>query len=251
MKNKIKEKILTIGGWVTIGSPIVAEIFSRAGFDWVVIDLEHSVTDYEVAGNLIRTVDLCGITPLVRLTSNDPDQIKRVMDAGAHGIIVPTVNTPEEAIAAVSATRYAPKGIRGVGLGRAQGYGVKFEEYFEWQKKESVVMVMIEHKNALQNIDQILSVSGVDGFFIGPYDLSASLGIPGDFENPVFVEALDFIQAAGIKHKCNIGIHIVEPDLNQLEKRITEGYNFIAYGVDIRMLDISARLGANYARKKR
>jgi 2-keto-3-deoxy-L-rhamnonate aldolase RhmA len=245
MKNKLKEKKFTVGGWITIGSPIIAEIFSRAGFDWVVVDLEHSVTGLEMAGDLIRTIDLCGGTPLVRLTSYSPDQIKRVMDAGAHGIIVPNVNTKETAIQAVAATRYPPLGFRGVGLGRAQGFGVKFAEYFEWQKTEPIVIAMIEHKDAVLNIDEILDVPGLDGFLVGPYDLSASLGVPGDFENPIFLRALNLILESGLRKKCIVGIHIVEPDLKQLEETKLKGYNFIAYGVDIRMLDISARAGIN------
>jgi len=219
MQNKIKKKFFTVGGWITIGSPIIAEIFSRAGFDWVVVDLEHSVIGLEMAGDLIRTIDLCGATPLVRLTSNNPDQIKRVMDAGAQGIIVPNVNTKEIAIQAVAATRYAPLGFRGVGLGRAQGFGVKFAEYFEWQKTAPIVIAMIEHKDALTNIDEILNVPGLDGFLVGPYDLSASLGVPGDFKNPIFTNALNGILESGLRKKCIVGIHIVEPDLKQLEDK--------------------------------
>ena len=174
-RSKIKEKVLTIGSWITIGHPAVAEIMANAGFDWLVIDLEHSVIGIEKAGELIRVIDLCGISPLVRVTSNNPDQIKRLMDSGAHGIIVPMVNSYEDAVKAVSATRYQPKGTRGVGLGRAQGYGTKFGEYFEWQKNGPIVIVQIEHIDAIKQIDKILTVPGVDGFLIGPYDISCSI----------------------------------------------------------------------------
>jgi len=241
--NNIKKRKLTLGGWITMQDSAVAEIMSKAGLDWVVVDLEHSATNLESAAHLIRTIDLCGAIPLVRLTSNNPDQIKRVMDLGAHGIIVPNVKTQEDAVEAVSATRYAPLGNRGVGLGRAQGYGVEFHDYFEWQKNESVVIAMIEHVDALENLSSILSVPGIDGFLIGPYDLSASLGMPGEFENPKFISALNFIRNEGIKRKCIVGIHIVEPDLNLLKKCISDGYNFIAYSVDIRILDVSIRNG--------
>src|SRR5438067_833823 len=108
LREKLKARTLTLGSWISIGHPAVAEILAKAGFEWLVIDLEHSVIGIETAGELIRIIDLCGVDPLVRLTSNDADQIKRVLDAGAHGIVVPMVNTAEEAARAVAATRYAP-----------------------------------------------------------------------------------------------------------------------------------------------
>ncbi len=243
LRNKINSRTLTLGSWISIGHPTIAEIMAKAGFDWLVVDLEHSVISIDVAGDLIRTIDLCGVAPLVRLTSNDPDQIKRVMDAGAHGIIVPMVNTPEEAARAVAATRYAPRGSRGVGLGRAQGYGVNFRDYLQWQSDGPVVIVMIEHKDAIDQLEEILKVPGVDGLFIGPYDLSCSLGIPGQFEQAGFISAMTRIRETGQRLGCPAGLHIVEPDLQQLEQTIREGYTFIAYSVDIRLLDVSVRQG--------
>lgn len=243
LRNKINSRVLTIGSWITLGHPAIAEIMAKAGFDWLVVDLEHSVISIDVAGDLIRTIDLCGVAPLVRLTSNDPNQIKRVMDAGAHGIVVPMVNTPAEAAQAVAATRYAPKGTRGVGLARAQGYGVNFQDYLNWQNDGPVVIVQIEHKEAVGRMEEILAVPGVDGFIIGPYDLSCSMGTPGQFEQPEFISAMTHIRETGKRLGCPAGLHIVEPDLQQLEQTIHEGYTFIAYSVDIRMLDVSARQG--------
>jgi len=243
LEKKLSSRVLTIGSWITIGHPAIAEIMARAGFDWLVVDLEHSVISIDVAGDLIRIIDLCGVAPLVRLTSNDPDQIKRVMDAGAHGIVVPMVNSAVEAARAVAATRYAPQGSRGVGLGRAQGYGVSYQDYLEWQRDGPVVIVQIEHKDAIDQLDDILTVPGVDGFIIGPYDLSCSMGLPGQFESPEFVDAIVRIREAGQRIGCPAGVHIVEPDLEQLEQKIREGFTFIAYSVDSRMLDVSARQG--------
>ena len=148
LKNKLKSNTLTIGSWISLGHTSIAEIMARAGFDWLVIDLEHTTIPIEQAGELIRVIDLCGAVPLVRLTSNHPDQIKRVMDAGAHGIVVPSVNSNDDAARAVAATRYAPRGNRGVGLARAQGYGVGFKEYLQWQAEGPVVIVQIEHRDA-------------------------------------------------------------------------------------------------------
>lgn len=246
LKSKLSRGEATVGSWITLGHPGIAEILARAGYDWLVVDLEHSVITIDVAADLIRVIDLCGVAPLVRLTSNNPDQIKRVMDAGAHGIVVPMVNTVTDAERAVSAVRYAPEGTRGVGLARAQGYGVEFKEYLEWQKDGVTVIVQIEHKDALAHLDEILTVQGVDGFIIGPYDLSCSMGLPGQFEHPEFVAAMDQILATGARLGIPAGLHIVEPDSERLAQSIRQGYRFIAYSVDIRLLDVSARQGINH-----
>lgn len=243
LKKNLKSNSLTVGSWITLGHTAIAEILARAGFDWLVVDLEHSVISIDVAGDLIRTIDLCGVVPLVRLTSNDTNQIKRVMDAGAHGIIVPMVNTPADATRAVAATRYAPAGFRGVGLARAQGYGVNFQDYLQWQSNGPVVIVQIEHKDAIDQLEEILTVPGVDGFIIGPYDLSCSMGIPGEFEHPEFAIAMKRILSTGLRLGCPSGLHIVEPDVARLRLTIAEGYRFIAYSVDMRMLDVVARAG--------
>jgi 2-keto-3-deoxy-L-rhamnonate aldolase RhmA len=243
LKDLLRAGRPTLGCWITLGNSGIAEILSRAGFDWVVVDLEHSVISIEQAGDLIRVIDLCGAAPLVRLTSNHPDQIKRVMDAGAHGIVVPMTNSAIDAERAVSAVRYPPEGSRGVGLARAQAYGPGFRDYFEWQRAESVVIVQIEHKDALEHLDAILTVPGVDAFIIGPYDLSCSMGIPGQFGHPAFVEALARILEAGQRLEIPAGLHVVEPDAEHLAESLRQGYRFIAYSVDIRLLDAGARRG--------
>jgi len=243
IRQKLQNGKVSIGSWISLGNTAIAEIFAKAGFDWLVIDLEHSVISIEVAGELIRTIDLCGISPLVRLTSNNKDQIKRVMDAGAHGIVVPMVNSEEDAINAVAATKYYPNGNRGVGLARAQGYGANFADYLEWQQNGPLVIVQIEHIDALSQLEQIFSVPGVDAYIIGPYDLSSSLGIPGDFNHPDFITAMKFIETTGQRLDKPGGLHIVEPDVEKLKESISLGYRFIAYSVDIRMLDVTARNG--------
>lgn len=249
LKDKLKSNALTVGSWISLGHPSIAEILAHAGFDWLVVDMEHTTISIEQAGELIRTIDLCGASPLVRLTSNHPDQIKRVMDAGAHGIVVPMVVSADDAARAVAATRYAPQGTRGVGLGRAQKYGPGFTDYLHWQQDGPVVIVQIEHQDALDQLESILSVPGVDGFIIGPYDLSCSMGMPGEFERPEFKAAMSLILSTGLKMGCVAGLHIVEPDQSRLRQVIAEGYRFIAYSVDIRMLDVSARAGIAVAKE--
>jgi 2-dehydro-3-deoxyglucarate aldolase len=218
----------------------------------LVVDLEHTTISLDQAGELIRTISLSGVPSLVRLTNNDANQIKRVMDAGAEGIIVPMVNNEGDAIKAVAATRYPPLGVRGVGLARAQRYGAAFKEYLSWQEDKGsgpIVVVQIEHIDAVENLEKILNVDGVDAFIIGPYDLSCSMGIPGEFNNPKFKEIMNVIIKVGNKLNAISGLHVVEPDIDKLNDAINTGYKFIAYSVDIRMLDVAARSGVNEARK--
>ena len=243
LKQKLRSGRATVGAWVTLGHPAIAEIMAAAGFDWVVVDLEHSVTSIERAAELIRAIDRYAAAPLVRLTSSNPDQAKRLMDAGAHGIIVPMVNTVMDARRAVEMVRYGPEGTRGVGLGRAQGYGARFQQYLAWQREEPIVVVQIEHIAAIEVLPEILSVPGVDGYFVGPYDLSCSMGRPGEFSHPEFTAAMDRIRTVGQQSGLPGGLHIVEPDTGALRQALADGHRFIAYSVDIRMLDVAARAG--------
>ncbi len=236
---------LSIGSWITLGHPAVAEIMATAGFDWLVVDLEHSAINIGQAEELIRTIDLKGTPALVRLSSNNAEQIKRVMDSGAQGVIVPMVKSPAEALAAVEATKYPPVGTRSVGLARAQGYGTRFSEYFQWQQENSAVIVQIEHILAVSNLEDILSVEGVDGYIVGPYDLSGSLGDPGNFGSEEFLSAMDEIRRVSKRLDVPGGVHIVEPDPESLRNCVNEGNKFIAYSVDTRILDIGCRSGLN------
>jgi len=250
LKSKLATRRLTLGSWITLAHPAIAEIMSRAGFDWLAVDLEHSVITVREAEELIRVIALSGVCPLVRLSDNDPVQIKRVMDAGAHGVIVPMVNSLSDAEQAVQAVRYPPKGKRGVGLARAQGYGSTFESYKKWLDEESVVVVQVEHIEAVENLEAILSVDGVDGFIVGPYDLSASLGVPGQFDHPSMKQAMDTLHSTVIASDKAAGIHVVEPDVEELLQRADEGYRFLAYSLDVRMLDSACRSGLDGIRSK-
>jgi len=238
---------LSIGSWIQLGHPAVAEIMASAGFDWLAIDLEHSTITLREAEDLIRVIDLKGVVPLVRLASNNAEQIKRIMDAGAHGVIVPMVKSQGEAHAAVRAVKYPPQGERSIGLARAQGYGVDFVRYFEWQRDQSLVVVQIEHIDAVNNLESILTVPGVDAYIVGPYDLSGSIGLPGEFQAPQFLEAMAQIRSVSEKLRVPGGVHIVEPDPQALKQAIDEGNRFIAYGVDTRMLDTACRKGLQSA----
>lgn len=249
LKNDLTRGRLTIGSWISLAHPAIAEIMARAGFDWLVVDLEHSVITIREAEELIRVIALCDVVPLVRLTANDPNQIKRVMDAGAHGIIIPMIKCMSEAQKAVSAVYYPIKGSRSVGLARAQGYGARFREYAQWLAEQAVVIVQIEHVEAVKHLEEIFPVNGVDGYIIGPYDLSASMGLPGQFDHPDVVAAIERIKEVGQAMKKPGGLHIVEPDVAELQRRIAEGFTFLAYSVDTRMLDTTCRAALNTIRE--
>jgi len=242
LKGKLARNELTIGSWITLAHSGVAELMAKTGaFDWLAIDMEHSVVELRDVQEMIQALDLSGVQPLVRLTSNDENQIKRVMDAGAHGVVVPLVNSKGDAERAVQSVYYPPLGTRGAGLARAQGYGASFQEYRKWLEKNAVVIAMIEHMKAVENINEILNVPGIDGYIIGPYDLSASLGVPGKFDDPLVIKAIQKIYAGGQVAEKAGGIHVVDPDLQALKKFIDDGFTFIGYGMDIRFLDAICR----------
>ena len=250
LKNKLQNQELTIGSWISLAHPAIAEIFCKAGYDWLTIDLEHSVISLKETEELIRIIDLHGVTPLVRLSSINETQVKRVLDSGAKGVIVPNIKNAHEVKTVHSWMNYPDQGgHRGVGLARAQAYGPGFKNYMSNCSNELSLIVQIESAQALENIDEILSCPEVDAFMVGPYDLSASLGIPGEFDHPKLKEALNSIYKAGKHHGKSSGTHVVEPNPEELSMKIEEGLNFIAYSVDFRMLDTCARSGTVHKSK--
>jgi 2-dehydro-3-deoxyglucarate aldolase len=160
------------------------------------------------------------------------------------------VNSVSDAEQAVQAVRYPPEGKRGVGLARAQGYGSSFDRYREWINRESVVIVQVEHIEAVDNLEAILSVEGVDGFIVGPYDLSGSLGVPGQFDHPSMKKSMERIRIVGLSSGKAFGIHVIEPNVEELRQRLAEGYSFVAYSLDIRMLDHACRTGLDAIRSE-
>jgi 2-keto-3-deoxy-L-rhamnonate aldolase RhmA len=232
-----------VGAWMALAHPGIAELLCAAGYDWVAIDLEHTTISLGEAEALIRVIDGRGVTPLVRLTSNDAQQIKRVLDAGAHGVIVPNIKSREELLRAFRAMHYPPRGERGVGLGRAQGYGASFQDYRAWLDEHAVLIAQVEHVDALANLEELFGSPELDAFLVGPYDLSASMGLAGQFEHPSFVAALAKIRAAAAAADKPAGYHVVEPDPEALRARVAEGYRLLAYSVDFRLLDVACRQG--------
>lgn len=247
LASKIKEKMRrgepSLGTWLSMAHPSIAEILAMAGYDWVVIETEHTAIDVSEVLPLIIAIEQRGSVPLVRLAWNDPIQAKAVLDSGAAGVLVPMVNSKADAELAVQMTKYPPLGFRGIGLARAQGYGENFNAYVQNANTDSLLIVIIEHKDAVANIEEILSVPGIDGTFIGPYDLSMSLGLPGQLNHPAVRDAKIKVRDATLAHGLIAGVHFVHPDTASADCRqaVTEGYRFIALGTDILFLGDSAR----------
>jgi 2-dehydro-3-deoxyglucarate aldolase len=250
LKERLKNRRLTIGSWITLGHPSIAEIMAKVGYDWLVVDMEHSAITLSEAQHLIQVIELCSVVPLVRVGENNPNLIKRVMDAGAHGVLVPMINTKGDALKAVASVRYPPLGSRGVGLARAQKYGADFEGYRDWNERESVVIVQVEDIKAVENLEEILAVEGVDGFIIGPYDLSGSLGVPGQFDHPEMISALNRVKEVTIKLNAVSGFHVIPPELAAFEEKVEEGYKFIAHSLDTLILGEGCRRNIRKLKEK-
>jgi 2-dehydro-3-deoxyglucarate aldolase len=235
-KNIILERIRNnkpaLGGWVMSNSVVSAEIMAQAGFHWVCVDAEHSQVTMETAANMFRAIERNGAEPFVRLSQNDEVEIKKFMDTGARGIIVPMIKSYEEVIRAISYIKYPPGGKRSFALSRCTGYGQWSAEYFERADQETFIGIMIEHIDAVADLDRIFSCKGIDAVFVGPYDLSGSMGYPGQFDNPVFKSTLDLIYRKAADHGITLGFHEIHPTSAKIKALIDKGILFIACGID-------------------
>ncbi|MEN8231032.1 MAG: aldolase/citrate lyase family protein, partial [Bacteroidota bacterium] len=181
--DQLKENKPSLGGWVMTASVTCAEIMAQAGFDWVCIDAEHSPVNDETVQNMFIAIERHGAEPFVRIPRNDEVVFKKYLDMGAKGIVVPMVNSAEEVERAIAYASYSPQGIRSFALPRANGYGAFATEYFNHANENLFMGIMIEHVDALKNLDEIFSNKRIDAVFIGPYDLSGSMNIPGQFDH--------------------------------------------------------------------
>jgi 2-keto-3-deoxy-L-rhamnonate aldolase RhmA len=240
---------LTIGGWVQLGHAGIAEIFGGAGFDWVCLDLEHGDCDESMMATVFRGLSGFGAQAFARVRSNDTLAIRRAADLGAAGVIVPLVNSAEEARRAVAAIRYPPDGVRGFAFCRANDWGVQFDSYAAGANSALALVVMIESRQAVENIDEILSVEGVDGVFVGPYDMSGSYGIVGQTDHPIIREACKTVSEACSRHGKSAGMHIVQPSSEAIARAISDGFTFVALGMDTVFLVSGARKAILDARR--
>lgn len=243
--NGTKKKLLAgepvHGGWIMIPHPSVAEIMAGEGFDWVAVDLEHSSASLRDVHEIALALKGTHCDLLVRLPACDPTLAKQVLDHGAAGIIVPSVNTPEQAAQAVAMAKFPPDGTRGASLCRATDFGRRFNEYYLHHNSEAIVVVMVEHYEAVANVDKILATPGVDAALIGPYDLSASLGLAGQLTHPKVLTAQAEILAACRRHSVAPGIHVVSVDPVELQSRRAQGFRFLACGIDTLLVQYGCR----------
>jgi 4-hydroxy-2-oxoheptanedioate aldolase len=219
------------GTFLNLGSPITAELAGLAGFDWVLIDHEHGPGGEDTLLHQLHAVAATPAVPIVRIAWNDQPRFKRVLDAGAHGVMVPYVNTAAEARAAVAAVRYPPRGIRGVAkFHRAANFSQDFEEYYLHAHEWLVTVMQVETGEALDNIEAIAAVDGTDVLFVGPTDLTYNLGIRDQFDHPRFNEALARVAAAARGAGKAAGILVHNPAL--VAKCRDVGFTFVALGSD-------------------
>ena len=245
MVNNLRAKLLnnelSIGTWIQIGHPAIAEILAKVGYQWICVDLEHGSIVIESLANLMQVIEAKGAVPIARLPLNDPIWIRRSLDAGARGLIIPMVNSAEEIESAIRQAKYPPRGVRGYGYSRANTYGMDFDEYITDANETIAIIAQIEHKDAIENIESILQVPDLDAVFIGPLDLSGSYGKTGQLDCPEMREALQRYLDACKKYNKTAGIHIVIPDDKSIRDAIIKGYKLISLGVDGLLLERAAR----------
>src|SRR5262245_21038084 len=229
VRAKLKEGQPSIGTWLTLPDVVAARLMARLGFDWLTVELEHTPVNWETAANSFAIIAASGVVPLARVPWNTGENIKRVLDNGAFGIVVPMVNSRPEAEAVVNAARYQPLGNRSIG---GQLHAANFEtdpaSYYSKANEEILVVVMIEHVEAVEAADEILSVPGIDAVFIGPNDLLNSMGQPPAFdsEHKAFVDAVQYVAKTARKYGVAAGMHALDADGAQ--RRMKQGFQFVA-----------------------
>lgn len=249
LREKILKKELVVGTWLQTGNPTVAEIMAECGWAFIAADMEHTEIDENGFVNFARAVN--GKTsPFARVESDDALAIRKVLDLGAEGVIVPMINTKEQAKRVVEAAKYAPQGKRGFAFIRANKQGIEFDEYARTANDKITVIAMIETKEGVENIDEILSVEGIDGVFVGPYDMSGSYGVVGQTDHELVRDAKVKILKACKRHNKVAGQHIVRATKENIEEAVNQGYTFFALGTDTIFLDTECRRTISLIKRK-
>ena len=233
LRTKLEKGNPVIGSFVKITDPAVVEIMGKAGFDFAIIDMEHGPVSFETAQNLIRAAEVAGISPIIRVSQNDPVAILRSLDIGAEGVEVPQIGNAEDAKTMASAARFFPMGDRGVcRYVRAASYSsMDRHEYFQMANERTITIAHMEGIEAVKNLDEIMSVDGVDILFIGPYDLSQSVGVPGEVTHPLVLKQMEEVIAAAKKAGKLVGTFA--DDVSSAKRWIEAGVMYIAISVDV------------------
>ena len=231
IRTNLKKGGCSIGSWMQIPHPSIAEIIGQSGYDWVAIDMEHGAISLHQLPGLFRALELGDTLPLVRVAHGDEKDCKQALDAGAGGIIVPMVESAKQLEKVRDVTRWPPAGKRGVAFSRANLFGKNFDDYIE-EAQQPLLVAMIEHLNAVVELDDILQVRGLDAILIGPYDLSASMGVTANFDHPEFIKVVRGIRSKSKSANIPCGVHVVSPSIDDLQEKVGDGYRFIAYSID-------------------
>lgn len=236
-----------VGAFICLPCPESAELFAEVGYDWLIIDTEHGPYDVLTAQRMLQAVGRrCPC--VVRVPSNEEAWIKKALDIGAAGVLVPLVNTPEIAARVQRACRYAPEGTRGMGGARAHRYGVGFQDYVANANREIAVIVQAEHIEAVDRIEAIAAVPGIDAIFVGPYDLSASMGKPGRIQDPEVQAAIRRVRDATLRAGLKLGIYCSDPE--SARDYLRQGYTLIGMGTDLNHLTQSAMAALASAKRE-
>jgi len=231
IRKKLQNDELTIGTWQQIPHSSISEILGQAGYDWVAIDMEHGSINFEKLPDLFRGIELGGALPIVRVAESNMINCKKALDAGAGGIIAPMIENAEQLKSIIDYCCWPPSGNRGVGYSRANLFGKHFDEYNK-EAQAPLIIAQIEHIEAVNNLNEILKVKGLDAIIVGPYDLSASINKTAEFDHLEFLNVMNKIKEICKRNKIPYGDHVVQPDNSLFENRVKEGYRFIAYGTD-------------------
>jgi len=244
MKNLLKSRLASsrdpcFGTWISSSSPVSLDVLKRMGFEWFMIDTEHAPVNPETLAAMVSQLGADGPTPLVRVGNVDQYLIKQALDAGSHGVLVPLVSTEAQAKAAVTFAKYPPDGVRGAAAAAASRYGMELSSYLRSANAETLVGVQIETKEALENLEAIAGVSGIDLLFVGPTDLTLSLGLLDDRKNPKVRDAMRAVIGACERHGKVPGTMVI--DLEEKRKAVELGFRFISLASDVRFLVNGAR----------
>jgi|TARA_Y100000294_G_scaffold110486_1_gene102433 2-dehydro-3-deoxyglucarate aldolase len=231
IRKKLQKNQVSIGTWQQIPHASISEILGHAGYDWVAADMEHGSVSVEQLPDLFRAIELGGTLPLARIAESKSKDCKQALDAGAGGVIAPMIESADQLETIRDACRWPPAGSRGVGFSRSNLFGKHFDEY-KAEAQLPLLIAQIEHINAVNNLAEILQVKGLDAIIVGPYDLSASMGLTAEFDNKKFISVINRIITLCKKYNIPCGDHIVHPDPDLLATRIEQGFRFIAYGTD-------------------
>ncbi len=235
-RHRLRTRSSLFAAWTSLGHPSITEIFAAANVDFVGIDLEHSTIGQEQAQRIIAAAHAGGVACLPRVSSHNGEQIRRLLDSGADGVIVPQVSTMSEVERIVEWCKYPPLGKRSYGVARAQGYGFDFDEYVATWNERSTIIIQIESVKAVEALDGLLGGDSVDGAMIGPYDLSGSLGIPGQLSDPRVTAACERVIDACRRHGKACGTQVVEPTEQDVRESLDAGYTFVVLASDVFVL---------------